>query len=134
MKLVKITTDLLLDEKRHLIINIQSGESQKIEPRLAQILQMLVQAKGQLVPRQEIIKKIWGTYGTGQQLLNHSISMLRKHLGQNIIVTVSKKGYFLEIDQTHVMAPRSVAVNWKHLAWLGLLLLMILKWWLLPHH
>lgn len=66
-----------------------------IEPRLTQILEILVSNRGQVVSRDSIIEVIWGNYASGPELLTHSISMIRKTIGHDSIITIPKKGYMI---------------------------------------
>ena len=75
------------------------GET-RVEPRVMDVLILLVTHAGQVVTREEFIKTIWnGTFVT-DEVLSRCIYRLRQALGDNprkprFIETVSKKGYRL---------------------------------------
>lgn len=82
----------------------------KVEPRIMQVLEMLVKNSPKVVSRDQLISEIWDNYGGADDALNQSISHLRKLLNdtnkeKRIIETVVKKGYRftseIEIDQVN---------------------------------
>lgn len=72
----------------------------RVEPRVMDVLVLMVARAGQVVTREEFIKTIWnGTFVT-DEVLSRCIYRLRQALGDNsrkprFIETVSKKGYRL---------------------------------------
>jgi DNA-binding winged helix-turn-helix (wHTH) protein len=100
-----MTTDQLLIAERfcvspgtHIITDLSTGESSRLEPRLIRLLLLLAETPGQLVSREQIIRDIWNDYGGAEDALNQAISFLRKTLddaARDRIRTVPKKGYLL---------------------------------------
>ncbi|MDN3584583.1 winged helix-turn-helix domain-containing protein [Mucilaginibacter flavus] len=81
----------------------QAGTSTRIEPRLMDLLCMLVQYQGQLVSRAAITKEVWNDYGSADEGLTQAISYLRKLLAddeKSMIETIPKKGYILRAVAT----------------------------------
>jgi DNA-binding winged helix-turn-helix (wHTH) protein len=70
----------------------------RLEPRIMQLLTILCENNGKLVPREKLISEIWNDYGGADEGLTQGISLLRKILGdasKQIIKTVPKRGYIL---------------------------------------
>lgn len=89
----------MLVPDRHLIIDRQTGSQTRVEPRLVKLLQLLADAAGQTVSRDQIIREIWNDYGGAEDGLNQAISFLRKILddaAKERIKTIPKKGYMLQ--------------------------------------
>lgn len=95
MKATPITPELQLLADQSCIINTGTGSVTSMEPRLTQILEILLSNRGKVVSREAMIEAIWGNYNSGQELLTHSISMLRKSVGKDLIVTIPKRGYMI---------------------------------------
>ncbi|MDW3652387.1 MAG: winged helix-turn-helix domain-containing protein [Bacteroidia bacterium] len=95
--------DFLVYPPTHEIAILEGFEvkhSFKVEPRLMQVLICLAEDAGNLVPRSELIKKVWNNYGGAEEGLMQAISKLRKFLlddarQQQVIQTIPKKGYRL---------------------------------------
>lgn len=71
---------LLKPEFRELI-NIQNNLNQKLSPKEAELLQMLIESKDSVLPRGEALRKIWGddNYFT-KRSMDVYITKLRKYL------------------------------------------------------
>lgn len=104
--------EILIDQRfmlvpdRHLVIDRQTGSQTRLEPRLVKLLQLLADAAGQTVSRDQIIREIWNDYGGAEDGLNQAISFLRKILDdarKDRIKTIPKKGYLLQATITTVM-------------------------------
>lgn len=83
----------------HLIRDKVSGTDTKLEPRLMQVLELLVKDAGGLVSRELLIREVWDNYGGAGEALNHAIAQLRKALQdteKDLIQTVPKKGYTIK--------------------------------------
>lgn len=84
-----------------------NGES-RVEPKIAQLLWVLVRRAGAVVNRDTLIEQVWdGAYGADQNLTN-AISQLRKTLGEKNgevrkIETVPKRGYRLVAEVSWVL-------------------------------
>ena len=75
-----------------------SNTRTKVEPRIMQVLQVLMNNSPKVVPREQLIAEVWNNYGGADDALNQAISHLRKLLNDTnkedrIIETVVKKGY-----------------------------------------
>ncbi|MFK7733617.1 MAG: winged helix-turn-helix domain-containing tetratricopeptide repeat protein [Pseudomonadales bacterium] len=74
-----------------------------IEPKIMNLLQVLVDNAGSVVTRAELLEQVWGeTYG-GDESLSRGISLLRRAFGdtrgdQQYIETVPKRGYRLRAE------------------------------------
>ncbi|MBO9672577.1 MAG: winged helix-turn-helix domain-containing protein [Sphingobacteriaceae bacterium] len=80
----------------HLIRDNFSDVDTKLEPRLMQVLELLVKDAGSLVSREVLIREVWDNYGGAGEALNHAVALLRKILQdteKDLIRTVPKKGY-----------------------------------------
>lgn len=71
---------LLKPEFRELL-NLQSDQNQKLSPKEAELLQMLIESKDSVLPRDEALRKIWGddNYFT-KRSMDVYITKLRKYL------------------------------------------------------
>lgn len=96
-----------VDWQRGEVVINQQGRS--IEPRALQVLQVLVDANGQVVAQQDIINKVWGDVIVAPNALQRCITLLRKAFDddakrQHTIKTYPKLGYCL-IAQVSDFAP-----------------------------
>lgn len=78
--------------------NRHSKKTEKLEPRIMLVLNMLAVNEGKVVTRQSLIETIWENEFVGEDALTQAISRLRKILADNprspqIIETIPKKGY-----------------------------------------
>lgn len=82
-----------------------------------QLLNILVQKRGETVTREELVTTIWQDYG-GDEGLTQAISILRKTLLDNkkeLIQTVPKKGYILKASITYKLDTVEAKKNIKNL-------------------
>jgi two-component system copper resistance phosphate regulon response regulator CusR len=87
-----LTLDLDTHEVR------RDGQKLNLELREFQLLEYLLRNKNRIVPREEILREIWG-----KDILNHTLdarmSALRKKVEQDfpvkMLYTISRKGYLL---------------------------------------
>jgi len=87
-----------VDPSLGMVDDRDSQKSVRIEPRLMNLLCLLVARKETLVSRAVITKEIWDDYGNADEGLTQAISYLRKVLAddnKSLIETVPKKGYIL---------------------------------------
>ena len=90
--------DKLVDPARCTIL---SGEdTTRIEPRLKDVLMLLVSRAGNVITREEFISVVWGGTFVSDEVLSRCIYRLRQALGDNpknpvFIETVPKRGYRL---------------------------------------
>jgi DNA-binding winged helix-turn-helix (wHTH) protein len=93
-----INNRFLVDVQVHCIKDMSTGVDHHLEPRLIEVLVLLLKNPGILVTRETLIQQIWNDYGGAEEGLTQAISTLRKLLAdeeKNIIRTVPKKGYML---------------------------------------
>ncbi len=80
---------------------ISDGQrTQRLEPRVMQVLTILAKADGQVVTRDELFDRVWPNQIISDQTLSSLMSQLRRQLGDpprnpQLIGTVPKKGYRL---------------------------------------
>lgn len=136
-----VTNRYEIDFATQELVHRETGLKTKLEPRLTKLLQILMSRKGTLVNRQEIINLIWGNYESGDELLTHSVSLLRKQLeDSNIIKTIPKKGYIFIGEQSTLKSPsvksQSHTITKYHIwgLFLLLLILLVIKNIFWPHH
>lgn len=84
--------------------------SSRVEHRLIQILQVLANAGGTAVSKQEIAEQVWAPKTMSDESLAQAISQLRKYLGDSaadsqIIQTIPKVGYSLVAPVQWVTPP-----------------------------
>lgn len=101
-----------LDEERFELR--REGESLKLEPRVLDTLVYLVQHQDRVVPKDELIEKVWGVKAVSESALHHSIRKAREALAegtdQEIIRTVHGRGFrFVAPLDTASTAPEPVA-------------------------
>ncbi|MEK6256379.1 MAG: response regulator transcription factor [Chloroflexota bacterium] len=79
------------------------GKKTKLTPRLARLLKMLMDRKGEVVEREELFKKVWRTEYTGDtRTLDVHISWLRQIIEKDprnpkVLKTMRGVGYLLDI-------------------------------------
>ncbi len=79
---------------------LKNGREIKVEPKAIEVLSILIEANGETVGKDELIKRVWGEALVTENSLSQAISKLRKILeneknGLQPIETISKKGYRL---------------------------------------
>lgn len=98
------TKELVIDGRfrihadTHLLTDLDTHTTTRLEPRLIKLLFLLAAHPGQLVSREQIIRDIWNDYGGAEDGLTQAISFLRKMLddgAKDRIRTIPKKGYLL---------------------------------------
>ncbi|MDW3194494.1 MAG: winged helix-turn-helix domain-containing protein [Cytophagales bacterium] len=136
MKNVTLNETYRIDFSRHQIKNLKDGTVRNLEPRLIQLLHMMIEREGQVVLRKDFIETVWGNYASGDELLTHSICLIRNALDKSMILTVPKRGYVLvaEVSRQHpYLGKVRSQFTYKRVA-AFLLVLMVLKMILFPHH
>lgn len=78
----------------------QGGESQRVEPKVVEVLVYLAERAGQVVSRDELLSAVWPRVVVGDDALTQAIIKLRKALGDDprrptYIETLAKRGYRL---------------------------------------
>jgi len=89
------------DSLRNEIFDKETGQKNRLEPRLMKLLCILAEHQGNVVKREFIIKEIWDDYPGANEGLNQAISFLRKLLAdekKEIIHTQPKAGYIFNAN------------------------------------
>ncbi len=86
------------------------GDLRKLPWRAAECLQMLIEAQGSPVTREDFVEKVWGGALIEESNLGHAIASLRKALdpapsGNSYIETVAKVGYRLAVPVEEFVEP-----------------------------
>ncbi len=136
MKNITLNQTYHIDFSRNRIKNLKDGSNQNLEPRLMQILKLLVSKKGEVVPRKAFIEAIWGNYSSGDELLTHSICLIRNALDKSLIQTIPKQGYMLVAEVTSPQTFRFGFIKQLTFSRIAatLVILMLLKMIFFPHH
>jgi len=85
-----------LDTSEHSLL--RDGQVVPLEPKVFNLLRVLVQNDGRLLQKEELIKEVWPDSFVEEGNLNRNIAILRKALGEQssgkpYIETVPKRGY-----------------------------------------
>lgn len=98
-----------LDTAEHSLL--RDGQVVPLEPRVFDLLRVLVQNDGRLLQKEELLKEVWPGTFVEEGNLNRNISILRKALGEDsagkpYIETVPKRGYrfVASVKRIRVMA------------------------------
>jgi len=91
---------------------MRDGAAVALRPLAFDLLSALVERAGQLVPKRELLQRVWGKVLVEENTLQAHVSALRKVLGPDAIATVSGSGYrfMLQVkgDDTVLTAARPV--------------------------
>ncbi len=95
------------------IVNTESGDHHKVDAKTIAVLLLLVEKKGQVVSRDEFMRRVWSGSITVEESLTRCISELRKVFGDNpksphYIKTVHKKGYQLLVEPVSIEAESDI--------------------------
>ena len=106
-----------LDPMNHLLLRL--GEPVSLPPKAFDTLLLLVQRRGALLEREELLKTVWPDTFVEENNLTHYISMLRKALGDGengdgFIETVPKLGYRFVADVRQVDGSSGELLLAKH--------------------
>ncbi len=72
----------------------RNGETIPLPPKAAEILGLLIERKGQIVTREDLLSTVWKDTFVEEGNINYTISLLRKSLGdKDLIQTVPRRGY-----------------------------------------
>ena len=103
-----------LDMRRRLVW--RDATLLEIPPRAVDLLAALVAEAGEVVPKEELLHRVWPDTFVEEANLSVNVSILRKALGDQPdgrpwIQTVARRGYrFLGPVRAQAEAPRSLAV------------------------
>ena len=75
----------------------RDGQSLDLTPKEFDTLRVLLEARGRVVAKEDLIRQVWPDSYVGDGSLARNISVLRKVLGEDVIGTVPRLGYRLAI-------------------------------------
>ncbi|MEQ9375196.1 MAG: winged helix-turn-helix domain-containing protein [Imperialibacter sp.] len=140
MKRALINHKYVIDFQKNEMYNRTTGEVNRLEPRLAKLLAILLETPHSVVPRSVLVNRLWGNYGSGEELLTQSISTLRTQFkGEQLIKTVPKVGYLFDGNlQAKHLTTKSflrpfITSRWL-LAFLCVVVIITIKAIIWPHH
>ncbi|MDQ3798959.1 MAG: winged helix-turn-helix domain-containing protein [Acidobacteriota bacterium] len=82
----------------------RDGKLVPIPPKALGALILLVERKGEIVSREELLEKVWKETFVEEGNINYTISLLRKTLGnKDLIQTVPRRGYRLAADVRQII-------------------------------
>ncbi|MGI8786427.1 MAG: winged helix-turn-helix domain-containing tetratricopeptide repeat protein [Pyrinomonadaceae bacterium] len=87
-----------LDAKSHRLFRRESNELVPLTPKAVELLLVLVESKGRILSKDELLDTIWGNSFVEESNLSQTIFVLRKTLGENtkeprFILTAPNRGY-----------------------------------------
>jgi DNA-binding winged helix-turn-helix (wHTH) protein/tetratricopeptide (TPR) repeat protein len=103
-----------LDARRRLVW--RGEELLEIPPKAVELLAVLAGEAGEVIPKEELLRRVWPDTFVEEANLSVNVSILRKALGNQPdghpwIQTVARRGYrFLGAVRAQAVAPRSLAV------------------------
>src|SRR5512146_1878955 len=74
----------------------RDGETIPLPPKTIELLEALLQRRGEAVSKEDLIKAVWPDYVVEEIGLARNVSILRKALGDNAeqyVETIPKRGY-----------------------------------------
>ncbi|HKP68391.1 MAG TPA: winged helix-turn-helix domain-containing protein [Pyrinomonadaceae bacterium] len=132
-----------LDAERRLLTD-DHGRAVDLTPKAVEILSLLVENAGQLVTKEELMKRVWSDSFVEEANLSHHIFKLRKALAENddrkLIETVPKRGYrFVAEIRSQSETPRDDVESptrlggfpWRAVIATGTVLVVLSAAWLL---
>lgn len=93
-----VTGDWTVVPSRNLLVRGGEGEEIRLEPRVMDVLVVLVERAGEVIPKEVLIERVWPDRHVTDDVLTVTIYALRKALGDEArrpryIETVSRRGY-----------------------------------------
>lgn len=77
---------------------VLDGQEQRLEPRIAQLLETFCEHPGEVLEREQLLDRVWGDEGS-DEALTQAVSRLRQLLGnRQLIQTEPRKGYRLTVE------------------------------------
>ena len=109
--MIRIGTLHVFLDRREIRAN---GELLRIGSRAFEILELLIQANGALVSKDEIMQRVWPHTFVEENNLQVHIASLRKALGEDrrLIVTVPGRGYRLVGSGSRGMSEDLLLATW----------------------
>jgi TolB-like protein/Tfp pilus assembly protein PilF len=101
--------DFLVDVDKRLLF--RQGKAVRLTPKAFDTLLLLVERKGQVISKDDLMREVWPDTAVEENNLNQNISTLRRVLGENrgenrYIATVPGQGYrFVPVVQSSSFAP-----------------------------
>jgi DNA-binding winged helix-turn-helix (wHTH) protein len=87
------------------------GAQQKgLRPKTADVLKLLLENQGRMVPREDLLQKVWPDLGVTDDNLTQSIGEIRRALGPalaGLLKTVQGRGYILSSSAAMDPAPQA---------------------------
>jgi len=83
------------------------GEPVEISPQTLELLLALIEKAGRVVPREELVQRLWPKTSVGENSLPQAVAALRRVLsrdsgGQGHVETIPKRGYLLRPEVREV--------------------------------
>ena len=103
-----VIADVVADTDRNVLL--RHGELVKIEPKVMALLAYLAANAGRIVPKEELLARVWNGAHVVDEALQRAVSMLRMGLGDDakhphLVETVPTKGYRLMVTPRPLEAP-----------------------------
>ena len=119
---------IIVEPERNRVVN-EDG-IHRITPREMEVLAYLIRNGTRVVPREELLERVWNDVVVNGEALTLVISRLRAVLSDNptqprFIETIPKKGYRLMIEAVDAAEPENVAVA-KRTGWVWVTVLAVL--------
>ena len=89
------------------IINLSDKSTIRIEPKIMDVLELLLTNPNQLIERKKIVAEVWENYGGADESLNQAISQLRKIFDQVEITYTYQEPIMEKIDRELVIIDQS---------------------------
>jgi DNA-binding winged helix-turn-helix (wHTH) protein len=83
----------------------RGSEALFLRPKAFALLTHFVRNVGRVVPKEELMDAVWPGVFVTEGALTQSIREIRKVLGDNLIRTVSKRGYMLAVESEPTAPP-----------------------------
>src|SRR5687767_544865 len=116
----------------------RAGDRVDATPKALEILRVLIENAGEVVSKEDLMKRVWADSFVEEANLSHHIFKLRKALGEQeerkLIETVPKRGYRFVAEVAEESTATETRPKSKRLAWAaglggGVLLLTLLTGW-----
>ncbi len=90
--------------------------TRRVSPKAMKVLSLLAETSGRVVPRDEILSRVWPDVVVGEEVLTHAVAELRRQLDDSsraprFIETLHKSGYRLLADVTPGAASNDAPVS-----------------------
>jgi DNA-binding winged helix-turn-helix (wHTH) protein len=94
--------EFLFDLEEHVLF--QGAMEIPLRPKSLNVLRYLVEHRGHLVSKSELMKAVWPNLFVSENSLTQCLTEVRRALGsreRHIIRTISGRGYLLQVDEDH---------------------------------